>query len=152
MMTVAAAGAAFYWITKIQGQMMGGTEQYEEKSFERLASTVVIISNAYDAGTETLSVYFQNLGTTTIPMSNDTTDPTTIMKMANSDSNIVCAEKIATFCTGCGGNLGPQGTQKISLALSGTNCDLSSQINGTSIYLDFFLSGKATASTSFTLD
>ncbi len=55
MMTVAAAGAAFYWLVKIQGQMQGGTEQYEERSFERMASTVAIIAVNYNLITKVYS-------------------------------------------------------------------------------------------------
>ena len=152
MMTVAAAGAAFYWLVKIQGQMMGGTEQYEEKSFERMASTVAIIAVNYNLTSEVLDLYLQNLGTTTVPINNGTTDPTTTIKLADADSIIICAEKLSVGgkCTsGCGGNIVPQEIKKVSLSLDGTNCDLSGETNETLIYVDLYLSGKTVASTSF---
>lgn len=152
MMTVAAAGAAFYWLTKMQGQMQGGAEQYEEKSFERMASTVGIIAVNYNQTSEILGLYLQNVGTTTIPLANSTADPTTTMKLADADGTIICAEMVGTgnkCSSGCGGNLAPQAIQQLQLSLSGTNCDLTGQANETLIYVDLYLSGKATASANF---
>lgn len=152
MMTVSAAGAAFYWLVKIQGQMQGGTEQYEEKSFERMASTVAILAVNYNITSEYLDLYLQNLGTTTIALDNGTSDPTTTIKLADADGAIVCAEKIGTNSkcrSGCGTSMVPQAIQKVQLALSGTNCDLSAKANETLIYADLYLSGKAVASTTF---
>ena len=45
MMTVAVAGAAFYWLVKIQGSMQSGTESFEGKLVERMAGNVGLSGN-----------------------------------------------------------------------------------------------------------
>ena len=48
MMTVAAAGASFYWLLGLQGELQGGTQQFQEQTFERMTSDVQWMSATFE--------------------------------------------------------------------------------------------------------
>lgn len=165
MMAVAAAAASFYWLVKIQGQMQGGAEQYEEKSFERMASKVNWIDAKYNgSGTHpqhgNLTLYIQNVGTTTIPLDAGSTDPTTSIIIKDKNQDVICSEKLdgsgsAPKCTsGCGGNLDPNALAKLIIKLNGTGSSCNSIGSGTYaddalFYITLYFSGKATTAGTF---
>ena len=72
MMTVAAAGASFYWLVKIQGELQGGTSQFQEQTFERMSSSVAWQDGDYNRTTRLLTITLLNTGTTDIPVDNTT--------------------------------------------------------------------------------
>ena len=157
MMTVAAAGTSFYWLIKIQSEMQGGTEQYQENVFERLASTVNWLDADYNSTAEVLTVYLQNVGTTEIPLDNSTADPTTTWILKDSEQVTVCESKFDDVGTnvdcysGCGPstNLGASASTSISLNLTGTACDISGYANDALMRATIYFSGKATTSGTF---
>jgi flagellin-like protein len=161
MMTVAAAGTSFYWLIKIQSEMQGGTEQYQENVFERLASTVNWLDADYNSTEENLTIYLQNVGTTDIPLDNSTTDPTTTWILKDSEQVTVCEAKLdgetngavtnPNCVSGCGTstNLRPSSSTSIMLELSGTNCDISGYAEDSLMRVTLFFSGKATTSGTF---
>ena len=161
MMTVAAAGASFYWLIKIQSQMQGGTEQYQENVFDRLASSINWLDADYNATSETITIYLQNVGTTDIPLDNSTTDPTTTWILKDSEQITVCESKFdgttvlsvtSVDCySGCGPstNLQSSASTAIYLNLSDTKCDISGYSDDTLMRATVFFSGEATTSGTF---
>lgn len=164
MMTVAAAAASFYWLVKIQGQMQGGAEQYEEKSFERMASKINWIDAKYNgSGTGStrgnLTLYIQNVGTTEIPLDSGSTDPTTSVIIKDKNQDVICSEKLAgssatepECSSGCSGNLEPNEIAKLILKLgTATNCNINSTTyaDDSLFYVTLYFSGKATAAGTF---
>ncbi len=160
MMTVAAAAASFFWLIKIQSQMQGGAEQYEEQVFERIASTVNWHDADYNSTGENLTIYLQNAGTTNIPLDNSTSDPTTSWILKDSNQVAICSTKWcgaapsgcdgAVKCmVGCGGNLEQAELGSIALNLSASDCDIDSYSSNSLFYVDIFFSGKASTSGTF---
>lgn len=152
MMAVAAAAATFYWLTKMQGTLQGGTEQYQAESFEKMASTITITNVDYRHGGENLSIWLQNAGSTTIPVDNGSTDPTTRLELVHAQTgNVICSKKLNDLAcsTGCTGDLEPKQTSEVQLRLNTTDCDLSAYANESMYYMTMYFSGKATASATF---
>jgi flagellin-like protein len=157
MMTVAAAGTSFYWLIKIQSQMQGGTEQYQENVFDRLASTVNWLDADYNSTAETLTIYLQNVGTTDIALDNSTTDPTTTWILKDSEQTTVCESKFdgvgtnVDCYTGCGSTteLSSSGSTSIALNLTNTGCDISGYADDTLMRATIFFSGDATTAGTF---
>lgn len=157
MMTVAAAGTSFYWLIKIQSEMQGGTEQYQENVFYRLASAVNWLDADYNSTAETLTIYMQNVGTTDVPLDNSSTDPTTTWILKDSEQVTVCESKFDGVGTnvdcvaGCGPNtvLKPSASSSITLNLTGSACDISGYADDTLMRATIYFSGKATTSGTF---
>jgi flagellin-like protein len=157
MMTVAAAGTSFYWLIKIQSEMQGGTEQYQENVFERLASTVNWLDADYNSTEENLTIYIQNVGTTDIPLDNSTTDPTTTWILKDSEQVTVCESKLDGVGTnpncfsGCGAstNIGASSSAALLIELDGTECDINGYAEDSLMRVTIFFSGKATTSGTF---
>ena len=161
MMTVAAAASSFYWLVKIQGQMQGGAEQYEEKSFERMASKVNWIDAKFN-GTGTnpkdgnLTIYIQNVGTTEIPLDAGSEDPTTSIILKDKNQDVVCSEKLSGSSTGepkctsgCTGNLQPNEIAKLIIKLNTTKCNVGPYADDSLFYVTLYFSGKATVAGTF---
>ena len=86
MMTIAGGAAAFFWFVRMQSEMQGGAETYNEDLRARISSRVEIASTDVQ-GTENITLYLQNQGTKTIDL--DNSEMTMILK--NSDNNVVCS-------------------------------------------------------------
>lgn len=153
MMTVAAAGAAFYWIVKIQGQLQGGTEQYQETTYERMASTVNVASISYVNTTTSLIMLLQNVGTTDILLTADAVDPALRLLLKDSNQTVVCSSVLvgsnAVCASGCNTTLNPTEVVTLNITLGGTCSIATSYSSGTLFYVDLYLSGKGTASSQF---
>jgi len=93
MMTVAVAGAAFFWLSRIQNQLQGGVESFQGTVFTQIASAVDVVDADYvnASSTENLTIFFQNTGNTKIPISNSGTFPTTTWILRDSDQVAVCS-------------------------------------------------------------
>jgi flagellin-like protein len=155
MMTVAAAGGAFYWLLKVQGEMQGGTEQYQENVFEKLASTLNWEDADYNTTTEMLTIYVQNVGTTEIPVDNTSQDPTTTWILKDNDQKTICSTKwdndgTSVRCqSGCASNIAQSATRKMELNLTSTACTIAAYSNDTLMRVTIFYSGKASVSGTF---
>jgi len=163
MMTVAAASAAFFWLIKIQGQMQGGAEQYQERVFERIAASVNWLDADYNSTNEYLTIYIQNAGTNDISLDVNSagTDPTTTWILKDANQVGICSAKWnettdhaagsynVKCVSGCGGILEESATAKIELNLSNTLCDISSYSSDSLFYVDVYFSGKASTSGTF---
>ena len=163
MMTVAVAGAAFFWLSRIQGQMQGGVESYQGKIFENIASKVDVIDADYkQAGsTENLTIFFHNIGNSKIPISNSASYPTTTWILKDSDQVAICSANWGggTNQTACLEDTCGTSTQmdvgeihKVVLRLSSSACSISDDTDypsGTVFTFTVDFSGKTTTSGSF---
>jgi len=155
MMTVAVAGAAFFWLTRIQGQLQGGVESFQGRIFETIASSVNVIDS--DFSSNELTIFFHNTGNTEVPVKDSDTFPTTTWILRDSNQVSVCSSDWSgvgnnTDCTtGCGGSeiIGVGEIKKVVLDLAGSSCSLTSFSDGTvfSFVVDF--SGVTTTAGSF---
>ena len=149
MMTVAAAGAGFFWFIRIQSELQGGTESYSGNLAEKVASKVDVVVADY-SGSNQVDIYLQNNGNSAVPVKRGSSSPTTTFILQDSSQDVICSEYLGTsssddaYCSsGCNDDLGISELQKIRLALkSSGDCDISSATtypNGTifSFKLDF---------------
>lgn len=166
MMTVAVAGAAFYWLVKIQGSMQSGTESYEGKLVERMAGKVGLSAVYYDRDNKLLKLYLQNQGNTEIPLTDSATPPTTTWILLDNEQQTICsgdwsgnsaAGGYNAKCTGtgCDSALVLGAVREVILDLDYQNsglCDISDDDDypeETMFYFVADFSGKATAGGQF---
>lgn len=159
MMTVAVAGAAFFWLSRIQGQMQGGVESYQGKIFENIAAKVDVIDADYAtlSSTENLTVFFHNIGNSKIPVSDAASFPTTTWILKDSDQVALCSTNWGggtnqTTCNeGCGSStqIDVGEIHKVVLRLSSSACSILSKPSGTVFTFTVDFSGKTTTSGSF---
>lgn len=159
MMTVAVAGAAFFWLSRIQGQLQGGVESFQGRVFENIATKVDVIDADYllSGGTENLTIFFHNTGNSKIPVSDASTFPTTTWILKDSDQVAICSANWGggtnqtTCLTGCGTNteMDVGEIHKTIIRLSSSACSISSQPSGTAFSFTVDFSGKTTTSGSF---
>ena len=130
MMTVAGAGAAFFWFVRIQSEMQGGTESYSEQLSEKIAARVDISEIDYiqGGGDANLTIIVRNNGN--VPVSLTDSETTFILKDYN--NNIICNVKLNSsnsdndtqttddeiYCTGCSGNINIKSTKSLTLDMS----------------------------------
>jgi flagellin-like protein len=157
MMTVAVAGAAFFWLSRIQNQLQGGVESYQSTMLTQMASKVDVLDA--DLNGDNLTIFLQNTGNTKIPVTAKTTPPTTTWILKDENQIARCSSNWAnstyTLCTeGCGDNVQMDVgvIHKVVLTL-GTKCHIDGGVGGNdtgkvfSFTIDF--SGKTTSSGSF---
>jgi flagellin-like protein len=141
MMTVAASGAAFFWFVRIQSEMQGGTEAYQQELTEKVTAKVDIMTTKYVSGD--LHIYLINHGNSAIPIDSSDNAPTTSWILYDSENNILCADhwdSTASDCTtGCNNDLEIGEIQKIILNLGDPCNDIATYGNETmfSYTIDF---------------
>ena len=132
---VAAAGAAFFWIVRVQSTISGGAEQHIDTTITNIASRAEITGMSYslEVGENitggNLTFVLRNLGS--VPFAPVAAD--TRMTLKSTGGNIICTNNWADatmLCnTGCSStDLDPSDTIDISLNLT-SDCDL--DINST---------------------
>ena len=158
MMTVAAAGASFYWLVKIQGELQGGTTQFQEQSFERMSSSVAWQDGDYNRTHQYLTISLLNTGTTDIPIDNSSTVPKVQWSLLDSDQKVHCSSDWASSvnCTsGCGTELEQSELRLIKLNLSNAGkvgvgpCSIFTKANDSLWFAKISFSGKATTAGTF---
>ena len=166
MMTVAAAGTSFYWLIRIQGELQGGTQQFQGQTFERMTSNVNWQDATFNATNHTnqyLEIVLLNTGTTKIPINTDSTSPKSQWTLLDSEQDIICTTDFSNtstdvLCTtGCTIDLAIKELRSITLNWSDSSspCDLSDSTtypDDTLIYAKINFNGKATASGTFRVD
>ena len=154
MMTVAVAGAAFFWLSRIQNQLQGGVESFQGTMMTQIASKVDVVAANYINNTN-LTIFFQNTGNTKIPVTNLNTFPTTTWILKDENQVAICSSNwlnASSLCTeGCGTDvqMSVGEMHKVVLTL-GSPCSVPLSVSGGKVYsftVDF--SGKTTASGSF---
>jgi flagellin-like protein len=157
MMTVAIAGAAFFWISRMQNQMQGGVESYQSTIFTQIASRVDVIDADCSAGgtyCANLTIFFQNTGNTKIDVDNSTDFPTTTWILKNENQAARCSSNWTSAPTNCIDGCGSAvqmdvgEIHRVVLSLSGA-CDINSTDVGKVFSFTADFSGKTTASGSF---
>ncbi|MBT6023444.1 hypothetical protein HOH11_02495 [Candidatus Woesearchaeota archaeon] len=153
MMTVAAAGSSFYWLVRIQSELQGGTQAHQDSTFEAMTSSVIWQTSSYNRTSEILQIVALNTGTTKIPISDSGNSPKSVWTLTNSDGDILCNSDWSgldsdgdgtndTKClSGCGSDLVLKDSRTIKLNLTNSECDISSQSNGSTVAVDITLSG-----------
>jgi flagellin-like protein len=153
MMTVAVAGAAFFWLSRIQNQLQGGVESFQGTMMTQVSSKVDVVGADYNNVSTYLTLFFQNTGNTKIPVANVTTFPTTAWILRDSNQVARCSSTwngTATTCIeGCDGyqiNVGE--VHKVVLDLS-PPCTVYNNETGTLFSFTVDFSGKTTSSGTF---
>ena len=160
LIVVAMAGSAFFFISRIQGQMQGGVESFGGQVFETVSSQVEIVSANYNRTGHNLTLFIKNVGNNKLPVDNGTNTPTTTWIFKDTEQNVICSSDFSGIGTqincqeGCGIDLKIREIRKITTNnLSLTTC---SDITDDDLYglesrlfftIDF--SGVSTASGSF---
>ena len=111
MMTIAGSAAAFFWFVRMQSELQGGTETFNEDLSAKISSRVDVIT--IDVGsTDNITLFLKNQGTRTIDLSTET-DLTMILK--DSDSDVLCSSHLdgdgGLLCLDCTGSLEPKEIQ-----------------------------------------
>lgn len=147
MMTVAGAGAAFFWFVRIQSEMQGGTESYSEQLTEKISARVDISEMDWDSTYNELTIIVRNNGNMPISLLNSTTT----MVLKDHNNNILCNARlngtvdstVETNCAACSGTLSIKATKQLVLNMSNSSgpCYISptTYANGTlmTIRIDF---------------
>jgi len=165
MMTVAAAGASFYWLLGLQSELQGGTTQFQEQTFERMTSDVNYLSGTFDrdgngSTNSTLMLTIQNTGTTKIPINNVTANPAVQWTLYDSERDFICTSNwngTDVDCrTNCGTDLLLKEVKTMNLTITGSgSCDLTNSTtypDDSLVSFDISFSGKASLSGTFRVD
>jgi flagellin-like protein len=88
MITVAAAGAMFFWITRIQNQGQGAVENSQSMLLERMATCVDIPSMTLNVLSNRSKLAVQNCGTSEF-------------KLGDGDDNILMTSEPCSFVLNC---------------------------------------------------
>jgi flagellin-like protein len=163
MMTVAIAGAAFFWTQRMQNQMQGGIESYQSTMLTQMSSKADIYDADYNTTTENLTIFIQNTGNTKIPIRDCCSWPRTDWILKNSNQVAICATDWAggtaandsadcvEGCTGGGNvdyiNVGQ--IYKVILNLNYSLCDIGSYSGGEVFSFTIDFSGQTTTSGTF---
>ncbi len=149
MMTVAGAAAAFFWFVRMQSELQGGTETYNEELSSKISGRVEIADT--DTTTDNVSLFLKNQGTRTVALNN--TYITMILKDQNND--VVCSSTLdsstALECiVGCGDDeeLIQNEIQKIVVEF-GTDCNSGSLNDGEIYYYTIDFNGEAATGGQF---
>jgi flagellin-like protein len=156
MMTVAVAGAAFFWLSRIQNQLQGGVESFQGTLMTQIASKVDVVDADYSNSTN-LTIFFQNTGNTKIPVKMTPDFPTTTWILKDENQVARCSSNwyntsIAQCVDGCGTDvqLDVGEMHKVVLQLNGGGpCAIKSSDAGHVFSFTVDFSGKTTSSGSF---
>jgi len=158
MMTVAVAGAAFFWLSRIQNQLQGGVESYQSTIFTSMSSRIDVLTVDYNDTHSNLTIIFQNTGNTKIPISDDTDAPTTTWILKDYTQTMRCtgnwtSASNAQCQKGCGHDPPPYidvgATYPVILHLTGDCAIDLADDGGKMFYFTIDLSGRTTASSQF---
>ena len=157
-MTVAVAGAAFFWLSRIQNQLQGGVESFQGNIQAQMSSAVDVLDADYTNDTsKDLIIFFQNNGAREIIIENKTDFPTTTWILRDSNQVAICSSSwnftSPASCTyGCGrtSKLEVGEIDHVVLHLEeGEACDISGFGGGEVFSFTIDFSGMTTTSGSF---
>jgi flagellin-like protein len=154
MMTVAAAGASFYWLLRIQGELQGGTQQFQEQTFEQMTSMVGWQSATYSEDPDLLYITVVNRGTTKIPIDNESTSGGVQWILLDNEQDHVCTsdwDGTHVKCnSGCidDGDLLVNELRTINLTLK-SSCNITAVTADQLMFSTIYFGGKASASGQF---
>ena len=154
MMTVAAAGASFYWLLGIQGELQGGTQQFQEQTFEQMTSVVGWQSATYDdSAADHLLITIVNRGTTKIPIDNTSANGVQWVLLDNEQEHVCTSDWTNstnnTICnSGCGSDLDVRELRTINLTLY-NSCNITTVAADQLMFATIYFGGKATTAGQF---
>ncbi len=163
MMTVAVAGAAFFWLSRIQNQLQGGVESFQGTIFTQVSSAVDVISaNCEGSSTDpcqNLTVILQNTGNTEIPLKDTGEFPTTTWILRDENQAARCSTNwnASVPNVGCIKNCGATNVLEvgqitdIKLNLTDSACEIVTGDKGKVFSFTADFSGKTTGSGSFVI-
>ena len=158
VLTIAAAGTAFFWLTQLQGQIQEDQEQFEVLKFANTDADIEVLAADYNPLKDSLTVFLKNAGKIEIPVKTDPEPPTTVWLLRDPISEIICSTDWS------GSNNGPEclegcdksqidkdATRKLTLGGFGTGslCDISEQEEGGLMSFKIDFSGETTTRGSF---
>lgn len=92
--------------------------------FDRLETTVNMLAADYDTANEKLTIYLENVGTTTVALYN-AGELSLHANVGESYAQVCDVDMDEVRCAGCYDKLRPGETERIVLNLAGTECDIS---------------------------
>jgi flagellin-like protein len=152
MMVVAGAGAAFFWFTRMQSELQGSSDSYQEGLTTTISSRVEVAET--DANRTHIDLYLKNTGTKSILLTNSTINAI----LRESGEEVICAGKLNTHdfhcIKGCNETLSPKKLRKIVISLMNeTDGEILSSCGnlsaGTKYNLNLDFGGDAATGTDF---
>lgn len=154
IMTISAAGAAFYWLNLIEGKLKV-QENINVKEFGGEGNVSIIAAN-YDAQLDQLILFLENKGSVAIPIKTSSVSPTTVWVLKDEKSAICStdwsgADNGPVCVDGCKTNLAAGELRRITLENLNSNslCNVQDQQPGSLIFYTIDFSGKAVATGGF---
>lgn len=156
IMTVSAAGTAFYWLNLIEGQLKA-EEQLNVKEFAPLEGEIKVVAARYNEQLDNLVMFVENIGTATIPIKTVSTIPTTLWVLKDGQQEMICStdwsgvENGPVCKEGCIGAVASGELRRVVLANLGPNalCNVANQPSNSLIHYTIDFSGKAVAAGGF---
>ena len=156
IMTVSAAGTAFYWLSLIQNQLKA-EEQLNIKKYGELEGQVEIVASRYDEDVDSLILFLRNIGGSNIPIETDPEIPTTLWILKDQNENVICSTDWSgtnggPICKeGCNKVINSGEIRRVVLSNFGQNalCDITTQPPNSLIHYTIDFSGKAVITGGF---
>ncbi|MDP6584349.1 MAG: hypothetical protein QF535_06810, partial [Anaerolineales bacterium] len=149
---------SFYWLVRVQSELQGGTQQFQEQTFERMTSNVAwqdASFNRSNKGGHILTVALLNTGTTKVPITNSSQNPKVQWSLLDSEQDLICAEDWSggtkvSCVSGCGTDLAVKELRLVKINLStSTDCNITTKANDTLLFAKISFSGKTTTAGTF---
>jgi flagellin-like protein len=90
-MVVAIAASAFFWTSRMQTQMQGGLESYQDTIHTRQVTSAKIVDAKYNDTTGNLTIFIQNTGNVRLPIRACCIWPRTDWILKDANQNVVCS-------------------------------------------------------------
>lgn len=140
---ISAVIGAFYWITKIQGDLQAGTQRYNKELTGKITKQLDIISFDYNSSNDNATVIVRNIGT------KDLED------IGSKEDKIIITSKTSSCdmwfngssCNVCPFDLNVNKLENIKLNVSGTEC---AGLSKGTLYSSHFALSELSAYASFT--
>ncbi len=164
MMAIAIAASAFFWTSRMQNQLQGGIESYQNTKLTQLTTSAKIYDAEYNNTNQTLTIFIQNTGNTKLPIRDCCQWPRTDWILKGANQNTICntdwtghgtnciTDNIFCYTTGKAGYIEVGQIAKVELVLY-DNCDITNDTiypSGTVFSFSINFLGQTTAGGSFT--
>ena len=156
ILTVSAAGTAFYWLTLIEGKL-ASEEQVNIKEYGVVEGGVNIVATQYNSNLGQLTIFFKNIGGINIPIENVSKTPTTLWLLKDYQNKVICStdwsgSNNGPICIeGCIIPIAPDETRQVILNNLGPSslCNIAAQPSESLLQYSVDFSGKAVAKGGF---
>lgn len=156
VLTIGAAGTAFWWLASIESKL-SVEEQAGIVKYGELEGNIKVAASRYDESVNNLILFFENIGSESVPIGTAASSPTTLWVLKNADGNVICSTDWSgtgnsPVCEqGCTGSIGGGETREIILSNFGANalCNIKTQPANSLLNYKVDFSGKAVADGGF---